>query len=152
MIWRWDDWGMDLQTSESFGWRRRTRCGLVFGVELLAAGKDDGGAFEDGTVPGGSGPCHDVELAGGGDGAAGEGGDGALLARKGEGDVADDLGRGAEVAGRKDEAVGGGGLDHEELLAGAGVEGEGAGDGGGVAVMDGDADCVGDGGVLGEGG
>lgn len=114
--------------------------GLVFGVKLFAAGEEDGGAFEGGSVPGGGGVGVDVELADGGDGAAGEGGDDGGLAGKDEGDVADDFCGGAEVAGREEEAIGGRGLDNEDLLAGAGVKGEGAGDGGGVAVFDRDAD------------
>lgn len=120
----------------------------MFGVELLATGEDDGGGFKEGTVPGERGFGLDVELASGGDGAAREGGDGGFLAGEGEGDIADDAGGGAEVAARKDEAIRGRGFDDEELLASARLEGEGAGDSGGIAIVDGDADCGGGGGLL----
>ena len=129
----------------------------MFGVERVAAGEDDSGGFEDGTVPGlrcsgGGGFGIDVKLASRGDGAADEGGDGVGLAGEGEGDVADDAGGGAEMAGRQDETVGGRGLEDKELFAGAGVKGEQSGDGSGVAVFDGDADGGGGGRVLRGGG
>lgn len=117
-------------------------------MQLFAAGEDDGIGFKEGAVPGEGGPGFDMELADSGDGAAGEGGDGGLLAGEGEGDVADDAGGGAEVAGGQDEAVGCGGFDDEELLAGAGADSEEAGDGCGIAVLDGDADGGGGGGIL----
>ncbi len=111
----------------------------MFGAELLAAGKDDDFAVEQGPVPAGRRGLE-AQVAGGGEGSAGEGGERRVLAAKVDGDVADDLaGLGAGLV-IMDEAIGRGGLDHEELPSAAVPNGERAGDGGAIAVGERDAD------------